>query len=232
MGGMLFRNFKRCLTLLGASLPDSTIHNLQMILNYIRLGRWMKAHGFRVPRRLVRREQVFAAVAREVKDKRVLYLEFGVWKGACIRWWSQALTNPESRLHGFDSFEGLPEAFDIAGGNNVKGKFSVGGQIPKIDDLRVKFFKGWFDQTLPGYQVPEHEALVITLDADLYSSTIFVLRQLRPYIRGGTYIYLDDMSRPDHEPRALEEFMGETGLKFRPVAADVTLNQTFFVCEG
>ena len=35
-----------------------------------------------------------------------------------------------------------------------------------------------------------------------------------------------------HEPRAMEEFMQETGLKFRPLAADVTLNNAFFVCEG
>jgi hypothetical protein len=175
---------------------------------------------------------VFAAVAPEFKDKRVLYLEFGVYKGNSMRWWSRTLTNPESHLHGFDSFEGLPEAFDDAGGKYAKGWFSTSGNIPQIDDPRVKFFTGWFDQTLPTYQLPEYDVLVITLDADLYSSTIYVLHQLRPYIKAGTYVYFDDMSRPDHEPRAMDEFMQETGLKFRPLAADVTLNNAFFVCEG
>ena len=229
---MLLRLFKQMLAGLGALLPDKALFRLQMVIQYMRLGRWMKAHGFRFLQRYPERDGVFGAVAPEFKDKRVLYLEFGVYRGASMRWWSRALTNPESHLHGFDSFEGLPEAFDDAGGKYAKGWFSTKGQIPQMDDPRVKFFKGWFEQTLPGYQLPEHDVLVITLDADLYSSTIYVLRHLRAYIKAGTYVYLDDMSRPDHEPRALDEFMQETGLKFRPLAADVTLNNAFFVCEG
>jgi hypothetical protein len=229
---MLLRWFKQMLVGLGSILSDKTLHGLQMIIQYMRLGRWMKAHGYRFTRRFANRDQVFAAVAPEFKDKCVLYLEFGVYQGKSMRWWSRTLTNSESHLHGFDSFQGLPEAFDDAGGKYAKGWFSTEGQIPKIDDPRVKFFKGWFEQTLPGYQLPEHDMLVITLDADLYSSTIYVLHQLRPYIKAGTYVYFDDMSRPDHEPRAMDEFMQETGMKFRPLAADVTLNNAFFVCEG
>jgi len=229
---MLLRWFKQILVGIGSLLSDRALHGLQMIVQYMRLGRWMKAHGYRFPRRFAQRDGVFAAVAPEFKDKRVLYLEFGVYTGNSMRWWSRALTNPASHLHGFDSFEGLPEAFDDAGGKYAKGWFSTEGQMPRIDDPRVKFFKGWFDQTLPQYRLPEYDVLVITLDADLYSSTIYVLHQLRPYIKAGTYIYFDDMSRPDHEPRAMNEFMQETGLKFRPLAADVTLNNAFFVCEG
>jgi hypothetical protein len=29
-----------------------------------------------------------------------------------------------------------------------KAAMSVGGVIPKTDDLRIKFVKGWFNQTL------------------------------------------------------------------------------------
>jgi hypothetical protein len=229
---MFLRVFKQFLTVLGAILPEKALHNLQMIVQYMRLGRWAKAHGFRFPHRFHHREQVFSFVADQIRDQRVLYLEFGVYRGASIRWWSRALANPESCLHGFDSFEGLPEAFDDSGGKYARGWFSTGGKIPQVDDPRVKFFKGWFEQTLPGYQLPEHDVLVINLDADLYSSTIYVLGQLRSWIMTGTFIYFDDMSRPDHEPRALEEFMQATGLKFRPLAADLTLNNEFFICEG
>jgi len=232
MAKALLRLLKQILTYLGAALPDKALHNLQMLLNYMRLGRWTAAQGFHFPARYPHREQVFAAVAEQVQDLRVLYLEFGVYRGDSLRWWSQALQNPDSHLHGFDSFEGLPEDYDVPGGKYTRGWFSTGGQLPQIDDPRVQFFKGWFEETLPGYQLPEHDVLVINLDADLYSSTIFVLNQLRPHIQKGAYIYFDDMSRPDHEPRALEEFMYESGLKFRPLAADVTLNNAFFVCEG
>lgn len=228
---MILRTFKRLLVWWGSVLPERTMHRLNLFVQYMRLGRWMRSQGYRFPQRFHHREQVFAAVAPAFKDKRVLYLEFGVYRGESLRWWSQALTHPESRLHGFDSFEGLPEAWDDAGGKYARGWFSTGGEVPQIDDPRVRFFKGWFEQTLPGYTLPEHDVLVITLDADLYSSTIYVLDQLKEHIRAGTYIYFDDMSRPDHEPRALQEFTQATGRKFRPLAADVTLNNAFFLCE-
>jgi hypothetical protein len=228
----ILRTLKQLLTILGAILPESFLHGLQMIMNYMKKGRLNRAQGFIYPVRFPHRAQVFNVVAEKIKDARVLYLEFGVYQGTSMRWWSEALKNPASTLHGFDSFEGLPEAFDDAGGKYARGWFSTGGQIPQVDDPRVTFFKGWFDQTLSGYTLPDHDVLVINIDADLYSSTIFVLNTLRPHITQGTYLYLDDMSRPDHEPRAMQEFMLETGLKFRPLAADVTLNNAFFVCEG
>ena len=228
----LLRGFKHLLTFLGALLPERALHSLTMTLNYMRLGRWMRSQGFSVPVRFPLREGVFNVAAEEIRYEQVLYLEFGVYQGASIRWWSSALRNPASRLHGFDSFEGLPEAFDNAGGKYAKGWFSTDGQIPRIDDPRVTFFKGWFNETLPGYLPPEHHRLFINIDADLYSSTIYVLRALRTHIKAGVYLYMDDMSRPDHEPRALDEFIRETGLRFRPLAADTTLNNVLFICEG
>lgn len=226
------RAFKYALTQIGGRLSDRALHQLQMLVNYMKLGRWMRANGFRFERRYSRREQVYAAVSRQVTKQKVLYLEFGVFEGYATRWWSEALQNPESMLHGFDSFEGLPEDYDDAGGKYVQGHFDVGRKTPQIADPRVQFYVGWFDETLPTYQVPDHEVLVINLDADLYSSTQLVLQTLRPHIKAGTFIYFDEMSRPDHEPRAFTEFMAETGLRFEPVAADTTLNNAFFVCTG
>lgn len=226
----VLRLFKAGLTRAGAHVPDVALHQLQMVVNYMKLGRWAATHDF-MPPRVRDRDAVFEAVAERVRDRDVLYMEFGVWEGKSMRFWSNALKNPKSKLHGFDSFEGLPEDFDVKG-PYTKGSFDVGGRIPKIDDPRVKFIKGWFEDTLPKYQVPSHETLVICLDADLYSATIFVLRQLKDHIKPGTFIYFDDMSRPDHEPRAFDEFVAETGRRFRPVVADMPLNRMFFECIG
>ncbi len=187
----------------------------------------MVDNGFQIERRVRDRFAVFDAVAEKVQNKKVLYLEFGVFKGVSMRFWSSALKHPETKLHGFDSFEGLPEDFDVV---YTKATHDVKGEIPQIDDTRVQFFKGWFDEVLPTYQLPKHEVLVITLDADLYSSTIYVLRYLRPFITPGTYIYFDDFSRPDHEPRAFHEFMEESGLRFRLVSTEYSLNTAFFEC--
>jgi hypothetical protein len=191
----------------------------------------MREQGFHVERRLPDRNAVFGCVAERVADERVLYLEFGVLRGKSLRWWSEALRHPESRLHGFDSFEGLPEPFDV-GGPYGKGACNAQGIIPDLDDPRVELYPGWFEDVLPSYVMPAHDVLVVTMDADLYSSTIFVLRWLRPYLEPGAYLYFDNLSRPEHEPRALEELIRESGLRFAPVAADRSLNRVFFECLG
>lgn len=68
------------------------------------------------------------------------------------------------------------------------------------------------------------------MDADLYSSTIYVLRHLRPHIKPGSFIYFDEINHIDQEARAFEEFLGESGLQFRAVCADKTLTYAFFQC--
>lgn len=201
----------------------------QMVVNYMKLGRWLSENGFNVTKRVRDRSKVFDSVIKQIFDKKVLYLEFGVNKGASIRYWSKSLKHPETMLHGFDSFEGLPEDFDIDG-PIVMSTHDNKGQIPQIDDPRVTFFKGWFDEVLPTYQLPEYEVLVIMLDADLYSSTKCVLNHLRPHIKPGTFVYFDELSRLEHEPRALSEFIKESGLRFRLVSVEQSLNRAFFEC--
>jgi hypothetical protein len=175
---------KELLTRIGPLLPSSGLRQIQATVNYLHSGKWMAEQGFVTGRRARNKEEVWDAIIRDVRDKRVLYLEFGVNRGDATRHWSRELKHPESRLHGFDSFEGMPES----GGPWTKGQFNNAGVEPQIDDARVRFFKGWFQDVLPEYQVAAHDVLVINLDADLYTSTTYVLRQLRPHIRKGTFI--------------------------------------------
>jgi Macrocin-O-methyltransferase (TylF) len=214
---------------LGARLSSDQLHRLQHVVNHLKLGRWMQDHGFQFERLVSDRWDVFDVIASRVQDRQVLYLEFGVYKGRTTRYWSSKLRNPATRLHGFDSFEGLPEEW----ANHAQGQiFNAGGETPVIDDPRVSFFKGWFDQVLPEYVVPEHDLLLLIMDADLYSSTSFVLRSLRRYMRPGTLIYFDELNHVDHEPRAFAEFMQEAQLSFKPVCADRTLTYACFECVG
>jgi Macrocin-O-methyltransferase (TylF) len=219
---------KYLLTILGSYCSKRNLLQIQAGLNYLKIGHWIAEHGFQIVRRARDRKAVFDYVASKVQNKKVLYLEFGVYRGDSILYWARKLRNPDTKLHGFDSFEGLPEGW----GPHAKGHFGVAGKVPQIDDPRITFFKGWFDQTLPRYSVPPHEILVIVMDADLYSSTIYVLRHLRPYIQSGTFIYFDEMNQIDHEPKALDEFINECSLEFRPVCADLTLSAIFFECCG
>ena len=62
--------------------------------------------------------------------------------------------------------------------------------------------------------------------------TNYVLRHLRPHIKPGTFIYFDELNHLEHEPGALDEFMAQSGLKFRVVSADKTMAFVFFECVG
>jgi hypothetical protein len=225
---VILQSFKYLLTRLGACLPKNWLVEIQAAVNYLKIGRWMRERQFSFPHRVRDRREVWRTVLPRLANRKVLYLEFGVARGTSIRWWSSELKNPEACFHGFDSFEGLGEE----AGPWTKGQFDMQGRIPDIKDPRVRFFKGWFDHSMPNYSMPPHDVLVVNMDADLYSSTIYVLRWLRSYLKAGTLIYFDEMNHMEHEPKAFDEFVRETGLRFRPVAADVTLAYVLFECMG
>ena len=128
-------------------------------------------------------------------------------------------------MHGFDSFEGLPENWLP---QRPKGHFSLEGQVPKIDDPRIQFFGGWFEATLPDYKLPAHDVLVLNFDADLYSSTIFVLNTLERAIVPGTYIYFDEFNHRFHELRAFAEFTERTGMRCSLLGATRCLAEVLF----
>jgi O-methyltransferase len=220
---------KEMLTRIGSRLSYGAIHNLDATMNYLDVGRWMREKGYHARPRMSRREELFDLVGGRVAERNVLYLEFGVYRGDATRYWSRLLRNTESQLHGFDSFEGLPEDWI---GVDFKGRFSAGGQAPQIDDPRVRFFKGWFNQTLPDYKLPPHEELILILDADLYSSTIFVLNTLENAIVPGTYLYFDEFSHRYEERRAFDEFQARTGMKFSLLGATRSLAHVMFRRES
>lgn len=213
------------LTRVGARLTVSHIHKLNSVVNYLEVGRWLRAHGFDAPPRFADRWLMYESLAKPISGKRVVYLEFGVYEGYTLRRWSKLLTNPLSSLHGFDSFEGLPENWD---GMRPKGTFDVKGEIPKYDDARVKLHQGWFEDTLPRFTLPDHEQLVIHIDADLYSSTRFILDILRDSIVPATIIIFDEFCDRLHEMKAFDEFLRTTGMRFRLIGATTNLEQVTF----
>jgi hypothetical protein len=190
------------------------------------MGRWMRRHGIRPGRSKIGiREEVWEITARHIGEDPVLYLEFGVFEGEATQWWAKRLTHPQTVLRGFDSFVGLPEDWRK---DRPKGSFDVSGRIPQIGDPRVTFIKGWFNETLPFYKLPEHERLFINIDVDLYSSTKYVLEYLKPHIQPGTIIYFDEFSNRHHEFRAFDEFLDSTGWKIRLIDSDPVLYAAAF----
>lgn len=223
---MKFPFIKTVLSRVGVCVPASAIHYFSGVLNYLAVGRWFRDRGLTVPVRCADRLPLYTYVASKVTEP-ASYLEFGVFEGVSMRMWTQLLKSPATRLDGFDSFEGLPENW---GYFTDKKKFDVNGRIPRMDDSRVQLHQGWFDQTVPPFlkNFQSNATLILHLDADLYSSTIFALRQLRPFMRPGTILIFDEFFDREHELKAFSEFLADEQVKVECLAATHALSQAAF----
>ncbi|MEM1108252.1 MAG: class I SAM-dependent methyltransferase [Planctomycetota bacterium] len=149
-------------------------------------------------------------------DRPILFLEFGVWKGKSLRRWADINTHAESRFVGFDSFQGLPEAWRV----RPAGYFSTGGQAPDLDDPRVSFVQGWFNQTLKPWldeefpQLPAGLTPVVHIDSDLHSSAIYLLSTLH-HVWDRYHVLFDDYSAG--EARALRDYLSAYNAEFIPL---------------
>ncbi|GMN11443.1 hypothetical protein MTsPCn9_09500 [Croceitalea sp. MTPC9] len=159
-----------------------------------------------------------------LRKEDIFFIEFGVWKGQSFKWWLAHNTNKNSRFTGFDSFEGLPEDWKK---NHFKGKFSTLGKTPEgVNDERSSFEKGLFQETLFAFTrendlALKNKKLVIHLDADLYSSTIYVLSTLLPFIKQSDILIFDEfyiLQSPHHEFRAFLDFVTMTGCEYEGIA--------------
>jgi macrocin-O-methyltransferase TylF-like protien len=149
------------------------------------------------------RIELYDIAASTLGDVPLQYLEFGVFSGRSIAEIARRFPHPQARFFGFDSFEGLPEAW----GGMAQTTFTTRGRIPSTSDPRISFVSGWFQNSLPdflgaGHLDPERPVLV-HYDADLYSSTLFVLSTLWHRVPEYHFIFDEFMSE---EVVALHDF--------------------------
>ncbi len=142
-----------------------------------------------------------------------LYLEFGCgWEAKSINFLAERI---DGTIHGFDSFEGLPEPWF---GQLTQGSLSTHGQLPKVRK-NVQLHAGWFDQTLPEF-IETHDGQVafMHIDCDLYSSAKTVLDLLDAKITRGTVIQFDEYFNypgwKNHEFKAFQEFIDKRNLTY------------------
>lgn len=195
---VLKRTLARC-------LPDS--HRLRALLHLPKLDRFLRSH--RPYPSFARRYDLYDHLAAtHLRGAPVDYLEFGVWKGRSIEYWSRLQPHEESRFFGFDTFTGLPEDWRQLGGATAAGTFDLEGRAPRLDDPRISLIPGLFQETLDdflkGYE--PRSQLVVHHDADLYSATLFVLTRCHPILRPGTILLFDEFSSVLDEFTALESY--------------------------
>ena len=142
----------------------------------------------------------------------IIYLEFGVSGGYSFNWWLKANSHPSSRFVGFDTFEGLPEDW----GGFKKGAMTTHSEVPDVEDNRAVFVEGLFQDTLPAFltEIDKDKKKVIMMDADMYSSTLYVLTFLAPFLRRGDIVLFDQFNVPMHEFLAYTNFTQSYYIKF------------------
>ena len=146
-----------------------------------------------------------------------LWLEFGVSIGTSTATLAECAGAADTRLYGFDSFEGLPEEWVVSDDETwSRGAFS--GRPSEVPD-NVELVAGLFQDTLPGFLEAHPGPVAFAhIDCDLYSSTDCVFSEIRDRLSVGTVVVFDELFNYDryheHEMRALIE-LGETGVRWR-----------------
>ncbi len=161
-----------------------------------------------------REDSLRVAYQRAPKDG--LVLEFGVGGGGSIRRIADFADRDHRTVHGFDSFQGLPE--DWPGRNEERGHYSLQGVPPSLP-ANVAIHQGMFAESLPTFLASYDERCAfVHLDADLYSSTKFVLDVLSGRIETGTVLLFDEYfnvpSWRDNEFRAFQEFVASNNVAY------------------
>lgn len=135
-------------------------------------------------------------------------------------------------VYGFDSFEGLPEAW----AKEPKGKYTTRGKLPDAPG-NVEFKVGWFNDALPSFAEELAEPLVFAnIDCDLYSLTREVLETIVHLIPAGSVICFDEYIghetwRQD-EYRAFQEYAARTGRSYRYLDFSFMSKQSVVVLDS
>jgi O-methyltransferase len=202
---------------------DKPADGVDSITLWVRFARWRRSHPAPQPaNRRDRNDRVWlyeTVIRKEGLDQApITYLEFGVYRGASLCWWLSRVRDPDSRFVGFDTFTGLPERASRA---EPMGAFDAQGELPETNDPRCSFQVGLFQDKLPDFiaEADLSNRLVIHLDADLFTSTLFVLTSLAPRLKRDDIVFFDNFICTLSEYHAFDEFVRSFRVSYEVLGA-------------
>jgi O-methyltransferase len=170
------------------------------------------------------------------------WVECGVWQGGCaaaMGLTDRALAVAAPRtLHLFDSFVGLPLVQPIDGPlakiwqQDVDGPIYFNNCTASLEQVQqnfqqlglrdesVKFYPGWFAQTVPDFAAQNQDQnqgqiALLRLDGDWYESTKVCLETLYPLVSENGVVIIDDYYVWDGCAVAVHEYFGQQRLNHR-----------------
>lgn len=196
------------------------LRGLSALLPGDRLKTGFYLHCIDAPRRFAR-EALFAfyrfdhvyAVLKEVRKNyrgNFSVLEFGTSDGYAFTKLLYATRylglDRRVMVHGFDSFEGMPQPVDekdeewVTRDNWVPGQFK--GRYEALSSYcaqrysNYQLHKGYFEQTVDAAflaQLKERPPILVWIDSDYYSSARTVLERLIDHLPNGCVVYFDEL---------------------------------------
>ena len=142
---------------------------------------------------LIREYSIKKALSLGLDDSK-LFLEFGVFKGTSINFFSDFLKTDQI-IYGFDAFYGLPE--DWAGMGSAKGSMSLDGKLPKVKS-NVKIIKGLIEDNLINFlSTNKEEIFFVHIDTDIATTQSFILKNIKDRLANGAILLFDDFYNID-----------------------------------
>lgn len=146
-------------------------------------------------------------------------LEFGVFKGASINFFSATIRQrgDTRTFYGFDSFDGLQE--DWSGHFRPASSYSLDSLLPPVNE-NVRLVKGMVQDTLLPFLADKgvKEIAFLHIDTDTYTPCKYVLENTVHLWKVGTVILFDELigypGWKEHEFKAWQELLAERKIGF------------------
>jgi hypothetical protein len=159
------------------------IHSAQVLRSELALG--VNCCPGRMDSNRGTRQRIFEVVSPRIEVVSGDILEFGVAAGESFLWFLRRF--PDRHVYGFDSFEGLPEDW----WTRPKGTFKA--EPPRFTEPNGTLVRGWFEESMPEFFRDFRKSVALLhVDCDIYSASIYAMRQAIPYCHAGTIVLFDE----------------------------------------
>jgi hypothetical protein len=227
------------------------LHGIAWLLPGDRLKTFFYLNLIKAPRRMVRHalfefyryDHVYDVLKEfgAACDGPFSVLEFGTSAGYSfvkLLYATQYLGMTEAvTVHGFDSFEGLPETtdprdadFSVDGDRWVAGEYRADYQtLHDYCSRRFRNFqlhKGYFEDTLTPpllASLMQDQPILVWIDADYYTSARAVMERLLPVLPTGCVVYFDELNNTNFGSRLTGEALVVHEVNHGVFGADIEL---------